>query len=592
MTSPLIEDHSTLFALAHTAHREGKLTEARQLYTELLAAAPDHVDALQALGQLQLAAGEAAEARATLERCGRLAPHRAELFRDLGRACFLQNAHAEAQRALVHALALEPRLPDAQAYMGDTLLALRDFPGAVAAFQNALVWQPHHAGARLGIGLGLFGLQQYEAASHSLRLATDAPSPDPRARDHLALALTELARFDEAIAVAETGIAHTPERSDAYLILGIVLERADRLDDAIAAFRRAIALQPSHHAAANNLANALVAQHRVDEAILLFDDILANAPQAPDARYNRGLAHLLRGDFAAGWEGYAVRFAVSQSHLPGHLPIPFWDGHSSLHGRTLLLRPEQGFGDLLQFARYARLAADAGAVVHLGVPPELRSLGPFFDGVTQALSIDDPVPPIDLQCPLLTAPHAFGTRFETIPNRVPYLRVPPEKVEAWRTALGPGTKVGLVWSGNPAHKNDRRRSVALQPMATLLSVPEVRFFSLQKGLRPADAELLAQLPNLSDLGPKLNDFADTAAVVENLDLVICVDTSIAHLAGALGKPVWVLLAHSPDWRWMLHREDSPWYPTMRLFRQPRAGDWDSVIASVHAALAARVAQSR
>jgi hypothetical protein len=250
-----------------------------------------------------------------------------------------------------------------------------------------------------------------------------------------------------------------------------------------------------------------------------------------------------------------------------------------LSGKTILLYAEQGVGDCLQFARYAPLVARRGARVLLAVHRELKAL---LSNLADAVFAEgEPLPPFDLRCPLLSLPLAFGTTLATIPDNVPYVHADAEQVARWQTRLGPSgsLRVGLAWSGNPAHKNDYRRSLAFDCLAPVLALPDVQFVSLQKKVRPADAERLRRSP-LIDLAAELNDFADTAAVVASLDLVIAVDTAVAHLAGAMGKPTWVLLPFSPDWRWLLDRDNSPWYPTARLFRQPRIGDWASVIARV------------
>ncbi len=274
---------------------------------------------------------------------------------------------------------------------------------------------------------------------------------------------------------------------------------------------------------------------------------------------------------------------------PRDFAQPQWRGED-IAGKTILLHAEQGFGDTIQFVRYAPLVAAKGASVILEAPDSLMPLLDGFNGVTTMIAHGQALPPFDLHCPLMSLPLAFGTTLATIPENGPYLRAPAERLEKWRTRLGAlsGKRVGLVWSGKPAHKNDRNRSIALSRLAPLLAVAGVNFVSLQQDYRDADRAELANYPQLVRLDRELADFADTAAAVAALDLVITVDTAVAHLAGAMGKPVWILLSHVLDWRWLLERSDSPWYPSARLYRQAAIGDWDGVIARLAQDLAAEV----
>jgi hypothetical protein len=292
---------------------------------------------------------------------------------------------------------------------------------------------------------------------------------------------------------------------------------------------------------------------------------------------------LLRGELREGFEKYESRWRL-ETLPPRGFPAPLWNGED-LSGRTILLHAEQGYGDTIQCLRYVPQVAARGGWVVLEVPKELLGLARRLPEVGQLLARGDALPRFDLQCPLFSLPRAFATTIETIPAQVPYLSAEPEAIARWRIRLGerPGLKVGLAWAGSPQHRNDARRSIAIETLLPLLRLEGVRWFSLQVGERAAD---LARLPGglVTDLSPDLIDFAETAAVIGNLDLVIAVDTASAHLAGALGRPAWVLLRARPDWRWLLEREDSPWYPSLRLFRQHRPGDWEEVVRRVAAAL--------
>jgi tetratricopeptide (TPR) repeat protein len=326
---------------------------------------------------------------------------------------------------------------------------------------------------------------------------------------------------------------------------------------------------------------------RAEEALESFDRALALKPDLAEAHWNKALLLLELGDFARGLPEYEWRWRRESELKPRDFTQPAWRGEE-LGGRTILLHSEQGFGDSIQLLRYVPMVAAKGGRVVLEIPDSLMPLVGRRDGVVAMVKPGAPLPPFDLHCPLMSLPLAFGTTLATVPAQVPYLQVPVERAADWRDRL-PGTgrpRVGLVWSGKPTHKNDHNRSIALHRLAPLLSLSGIDFVSLQREYREADMAALAASRNLRRLDAALADFADTAAVVEAVDLVITVDTAVAHLAGALGKPVWILVSSIQDWRWLLQREDSPWYPTARLFRQPEIGDWDSVIGRLARELAA------
>jgi hypothetical protein len=295
----------------------------------------------------------------------------------------------------------------------------------------------------------------------------------------------------------------------------------------------------------------------------------------------------LTGDFKGGFEVYERRWDADQHRaFRRDFALPLWTGAEDVAGKTVLLHAEQGFGDTIQFSRYAPLLAARGARVVLEVQEPLRTLMASLSGVAQILSRGEALPDFDLHCPLLSLPRAFGTELRAIPNAVPYLAVAKDAVTRWGARLGASgrRKIGIAWSGRPTHKNDRNRSVTLADFLKIFAGTDAAIVSLQREVRDADAAMLRERADVIHFGENLRDFADTAALMENLDLVIAVDTSVVHLAGALGKPVWVLLPFMPDWRWLLDRDDSPWYPNARLFRQDESRAWDSVIASVNAAL--------
>jgi hypothetical protein len=365
--------------------------------------------------------------------------------------------------------------------------------------------------------------------------------------------------------------------------LGSALRRLRRFEEAADACRKAIELNPTSPMERYNLGVVYLDQCRIAEAIACLREAVELKPTEPLPHWGLALALLVDGQFAEGWKEYEWRWECTEL-FPARPKFsqPTWDG-SDLSGKTILLHSEQGFGDAIQFARYATLLARQEARVILQCSPMMRRLFATIPGVHAIHCEPEPLPRFDVHCSLLSLPRTLGTTLETIPAQIPYLSANPDLAAAWKqrlAAIAGKRKVGIAWAGNPDHQRDQDRSCGLAALAPLASHADVALISLQKG--PAASQTAAPPPGmiLHDFTPELETFADTAALIANLDLVITVDTSIAHLAGAMGKPVWTLLAFAPDWRWLLNRTDSPWYPTMRLFRQPSPGDWGSVVAAV------------
>jgi Tfp pilus assembly protein PilF len=384
----------------------------------------------------------------------------------------------------------------------------------------------------------------------------------------------------EALALIQRALQLHPREALGHAQLGAVLSSMSRIDDAIAAYRQALSLRPIFPAVWNNLGDLLREKGRIPEAIIALRQAFEQGPTIAKARWNLAWALLLSGDFANGWKFFESRWNIPEIRMHRELKAPLWDG-SPLNGRRLLLHAEQGWGDTIQFARYFPIVQSRGGDAKLLCQPELRRLLAHNFGNEAVAPEDQPPPMHDLQFPLMSLPGLLGTTLQRIPADVPYLRAEPDGMAHWAKELSPhelGLKVGLAWAGRPSHTRDRTRSIPLKHFAPLAAIKNARWISLQKG-EAARQPPPAGMP-LVDLTDRLTDFADTAALIANLDLVICVDTAAAHLAGAMGKPVWVLIPFAPDWRWLMHRERSPWYPTMRLFRQQRPDDWDRAIAQV------------
>ena len=461
---------------------------------------------------------------------------------------------------------------------------------AMASYQQALRLKPNYPEAHSNLGNALQEQGRLDEAVASCQQALRLKPDSAEAHHNLGLVLAKQDKLDEAVASFQQTLRLKPDYPDAHNNLGIVLEKQDKLDEAMASYQQALRLKPDYPEAHNNLGIVLEKQGRLDEAVACYQQALRLKPDYPEAHWNRSLAWLLMGRFEQGWPGYEWRWKCKEfGSLPPFHP-PLWDG-SPLDGRTILVHAEQGLGDTLQFIRYAPLVHQRGGRVILVCQPPLIGLLTRSPGVERLVAQGEALPEYDVHVPLMSLPGLLGTTLESVPADVPYLDAEPQLVEAWRHRLGsyPGFKVGIVWQGNPKFRLDRLRSIPLAQFAPLARVPGVHLFSLQKG---PGAEQLAAVTDrfpVTDLGRRLDDFMDTAAVLKNLDLVISVDTAIAHLAGALGIPVWVALPFAPDWRWLMDREDSPWYPTMRLFRQTRPGQWEDVFQRIAEALQRRLA---
>lgn len=467
---------------------------------------------------------------------------------------------------------------DALQLLGVLNLQRRRLADALRFLSHALKVNSTSADAMSNLGLALHAMGRFEEAAASYRNALRLAPDHPEILYNLANALLELGRIDEALAGYDEVLAKSPTHVGALVNRGNTLLRFNRPADAIANYDKALAAMPGHPQILTNRGHAFRRLDRPFEALADFEAALAAGPDFPEAHFEAAMTRLTRGDFEAGWKGYEWRWKTATfAAQRRQLRAPLWLGDVPVSGKTVLLHAEQGLGDTIQFIRYAPLLAARGAKVVCEVQPELRSLLSQFEGV-DIIAQGEALPAFDLHCPLLSLPLAFETRPGTIPASVPYLAPQTERLTHWRDRLAPDRpRAGFVWSGSPSHRNDRNRSIPLARLAALFEKPSIHCFSLQTELREADREPLRALPNLVDLGGELRDFADTAAVIALLDVVVSVDTSVAHLAGALGKPVMILLPYAADFRWMRNRDDTPWYPTAKLLRQPDFGDWDSVI---------------
>jgi len=453
-----------------------------------------------------------------------------------------------------------------------------DYPGAELACRQVLEWDPEvgEAWFVLGVASQLLGKVAESVAYYrnSVRLAPG----NAEAWNNLGASLSSLRRPEEAEKCLRRALELEPGYPQAHNNLGNALNAQGRFDEALASYLRALHFKPDYFEVYDHVGLVLQAQGRLAEAVDWFTQALERAPELGAVHMNYALASLQRGDFARGWTEYEWRFRCREHPILAQ-GMPPWDG-SPLHGRSILLWAEQGLGDSIQFIRYAPAVAQRGGRVIVTCPRLLERILATCPGVAQV--IPEGTPQLDFAChaALMSLPRIFGTALDTIPSDVPYLAADPALATQWRDELArfDGFKIGIAWQGNPDHKKDRHRSFRLARFELLAGVPGIKLFSLQKGLGTEQLEELSGRFPVTDLGGRLDDFMDTAALVQNLDLVITPDTSLAHLAGALGVPVWVPIPFAPDWRWLLDREDTPWYPSMRLFRQRRWGDWDDVFS--------------
>jgi tetratricopeptide (TPR) repeat protein len=464
------------------------------------------------------------------------------------------------------------------------------FAEAEAIYRQIILQQPQHADALHWLGVLAMQTGRLDWA---LELIPRAIALQPRRAHfyaHLGLALQSAGRGNDAAEAFGKALALQPDFTEAQFNLATLYLNSGRPREAEEAYRKLLRSHPHHLQSLHNLGDALLGQQRLDDAIDLYRRALAFRGDAAMTHWNLAIALLMKGDFLEGWREYEWRWKVHAGELKRpDFPQPAWEGEE-LSGRRILLYSEQGFGDSIQFVRYLPMVAERGGKIILQAP---RALCPVFESLRKAeiIPAGRDLPPFDAHCSLVSLPRIFQTTLQSVPAKVPYLPVDPDRRACWGARVpGDGRlKVGLVWAGSAAQLGDEKRSISPDRFAPLGKIPRVWFCSLQKG-RPA-APPPAGL-EVADWTNELNDFADSAALLANLDLLITVDTSAAHLAGAIGLPVWILLQHFPDWRWMLNRDDSPWYPTARLFRQQTPGDWDGPIHRVTAALSGLVAEKR
>jgi len=601
------------------------------LYRRALTLLPDRADAWSSLADSLRELEQWPEAEAACRRAIFLRPTFAGAYLNLGNALRGQGKLEEAAASYQQAISLDPKMVEAYHNLGMVSREQGNLETAAEAYQQVLNLRPDWAEASVTLGIlrediarnkvTMPSLSQ-EKVSHQVETVEESNPQallasamtayqlgenvlamtrceqvlkiEPNRPDAWTLKgilLRKLKQFEEAASAHRRAIACKPDYPDAHNNLGGALSDLGRLEEALACYRRAIQLVPKKVDFLINLAGMLQALGRVEQAITTLEQVIASHPENAEAQWDLALVRLLSGDFERGWKGYEWRWRARID--PPVFAEPLWQGEP-LNGKTILLYTEQGYGDVIQFIRYLPMVVARGGRVLLEIHPDLKNLLDRMPGISQLVIRDEPRPHFDVQYPLLSLPYLFQTTLDTLPSSESYLQPDPILKKAWgeRFRNYSGLRVGLVWGGNPNVKNDRWRSPRLAPLLPLLETSGVHFFGLQKGDGRKDLVGRSMPPSFIDLGEEIQDFSDTAAILSNLDLLITSCTSTVHLAGALGRPTWVLLHFSADWRWFLKREDTPWYPSVRLFRQSGPHQWEALVSRVQTELGALVAGDR
>ena len=556
----------------------GRLLEAQLRCRRALEASPEEPELLHMMALICLDATEFDHVVEWASRAIRKDPKPTYLT-TLGTALLKLRRHDDAVKVFDMAVQVGPADPGSWSNLGEALVDAGYSADAIGCFARALQIDPHRWDAAYKSGMLLRQQGRFEEALVCFD-SCERLRPGQAPTLHLrALVLDALGRFEESLRDNRRAHQLDPENPYVSNCLGHNLMQLDRHEEALPWFDRALQRLPAFVEALNNKAFSLVRLHRFDEALATYARSKAVAPNNATADWNLALLQMLTGNFEDGWVLREARFRLPSSPIAyPKFQQPRWFGNEDVKGKTILLYADEGLGDTIQFARYVPMVAAQGARVVLAVEEAVRPLLSGLTGAALCLSKSAIFPAFDLYCPMSSLPLAFRTRLTTVPSETPYLPRPPEnRLRAWEDRFGThdNLRVGLVWSGNPKHGNDRNRSIPLRMLTRILDV-DATFVSLQKDPRSTDQATLVGT-EMIDWTVDLTDFIETAALVSCLDLVITVDTSVAHLAGALGRPTWVLLPHTPDYRWLLDRDDSPWYPTARLFRQTTARDYEGVV---------------
>jgi Flp pilus assembly protein TadD len=568
-------------ALEH--HRAGNLQQAASLYKKIAKKQPHNGDIFHMLGVISDQQEDLDASIRYMKKAIHLNPNNASVNYNLGNVLKKKGQIDEAIECYQKALQLNPHFTAAYCNLGNIFKEKEQLDEAVVCYQKIIQLNPNDFEAYNNLGNTLKTKGELDGAMTCYQKALQLSPNFILAHNNLGTIYIEKKQFDAAIICYQKALRLNPNYADAYYNLGILYSEKEQFDEAIECYQKALQLDPNHFNTFKGLGIVFQEKGQVDNALSCYQKALQVNPNDPEAHWNKALLLLLNSHFKEGWKEFEWRWKTKKINVAHcDFPQPLWDGHD-IEGLTILLYAEQGLGDTIQFIRYASLVAQQGAKVIIECQKELIPLLQKVEGVQKAVTFGQQLLEFDIHYPLLSLPLLFDTTIQTIPAKIPYIGVNATSVQKWTSRIKANTskqKIGLVWAGSPRHKRDRYRSCPLEIFAPLARLSNMTFYSLQKGDAAEQAKNPPEGMNIVDFTEDIHDFSDTAAVIENLDLTISVDTSVAHLAGAMGKPVWTLLPFAPDWRWMLNRADSPWYPTMRLFRQPSPGDWETVIKNI------------
>lgn len=592
--TPKAETVAALYEAGLRQMQAGRYPDAQLRCQQALAADPNHADTLHLMGLLAFHAKEYDLAVEWTSRAIRQEP-KTDYLTSLGITLLNQGRRDESLKAFDKAVQLNPNDAELWRNLGHALVTVERPADAILSFLHSLKLNPRHWEAAGNAARLLYQLERFEEALVYFNLCDELQPNHAPTLNMRGLVLQNLKRFEEGLTDYLRAQALDPANADICNNIANTLHSLSRDEEALTWFDQSLELRPDFAETITNRAISLVELRRFGEAFAAYNQARVLDPSLALAEWNLALHQLLTGNFEGGWAGREARWKMPAISARYQKPSqPMWLGAEPIAGKTILIFPDEGLGDSIQFVRYVPMVAARGARVILAVHDALCPLLSGLTGLSDCLPISEVTLPFDMYCPISSLPLAFGTTLETIPSATPYLPACAEsRLQVWEDRLGSRDRlrIGLVWSGNPQHNNDRQRSIPLRMLARILDV-DAAFVSLQKDVRPEDKATLLERTEIADLTDHLTDFMETAALVSCLDLVITVDTSVAHLAGALGRPTWILLPYTPDYRWLLDRDDSPWYPTARLYRQTAAREYASVLDRVRTDLVAMISATK
>jgi tetratricopeptide (TPR) repeat protein len=572
----------TMIENAYRAMQLGRYDEVSKIYDRLTINSSDDPTFANIFAQIALQNNLIKEGIVWLKKSLEVFSNQPTVLLNLGTAFSEINQHDDALDYFGKSIKLEEKNPLAYFNQGVVYRYLNQFDNALNSYKNALKINPDYADALNDIGRIYHLKNEFNLAITYYDKAIQSQPNYSEVIYNKSIALLELKRYDEALVCFDAAIQLKPDDHRPYNGKGNALKELKRYDEALVCYDAAIQLKPDDHEPYNGKGNTLQELKRYDEALVCYDAAIQFKPGEATGFWNKSLLKLIIGHYEEGWKLYEWRRQTKKTKNNYKVyDQPLWLGKESLHNKTLLVESEQGFGDVIQFVRYISMLENIGAKVILEVPKVMTSIIKSLHGNFLVIEKGKLLPNFDYHIPIMSLPLAFNTSINSIPASIPYLYSDKIKREYWNKKLSKKTKprVGLVWSGSAAHRNDKNRSLLLKDLGPILQLP-FEFHSLQKEVRENEQKTLFEFQQIHQHQNELNDFSDTAALIDEMDLIISVDTSVAHLAGALGKDVWILLSYHPDYRWMLVRNDSPWYPTCTLFRQSKIDDWTELIFEI------------